>query len=477
MRVLLSLAGLALGLLLALILSQRALQGHWLQREARLDQAHAAGHSVLEFPLHDAGDLIGRQAQDVLDSHYGDDGLTLSLAPGAANLPLGFDGRCLRATHFPWLVVSYLSDQPLRLALVHAVAAGGEQRLSEVPLPAGNDRLRVDLRTLDWRAGGASGPGRTLGDVDGDLCEFRLVPVAAVSTRLRLSDLRFETDSDASQLPANTPIQLGWQRPATLLADRDAQIEHADQSWPIAPAWPPLLGSWAGWLAAISSAVALLLALLRGRRQQSGQRWTRAVVLLALLGWVLLLVELQPLASPPALASLTLGLAALLWLRPPSRGPSTHWLGTWAAWRSILPITTIVLLSAWLIGHWQGRAAPHWPAADDWLRYLLWAMLQQWLLQRVLQPVLSPVANRTTRLSWLAALPAAAAFAALHLPNFELAVLCLLAGLWWTRHFQRHHSWLPLITVHVLLGSLLPELLPPDWLYSAEVGARYPGLD
>jgi hypothetical protein len=451
-------------------LSLRALQNAWLAQAEEITAAHAGGHSVLDFPLRAPGELIGGRVQQVLASHFDADGLTLELAAGAANVPLGFDGACLNTTLFPRFSLDHHSDQPFLLALVQSPLAGGQQRLSELQLPAGSHRLELDLRQLDWRADGRRVP---LGDDAGRICEFRLVPVYTEPGRLRLANVRFSAlgskalaDADLQRL-----LELSGRRPAALLSERARLQDHADVAVLPASGLPGAVGSLAVMLALLLANSGLLLT----------RRYPRAATLLAVAAPVLLLADNQlpgPLPGWSAIVVLT-SLATFVLLGWQGRSDAAEltrssnwreWAGAIAAWRSVLIATALICLLAATAGLVFGPPRLGWPATDDLLRYLVWAAAQQWVLQRVLAPQLNP-----GRPDLLARLPAASAFALLHLPNFELMVLCLFAALWWIGHFRRHRAWLPLIVVHALLGLALPELLPQDWLHSAEVGFRYFG--
>lgn len=451
-------------LLLSYGLSLRALQNAWLAEVDVIRQAHQAGHSVLQFPLRTPDDLIGNRVQQAQTSRFDADGLQLEIAPGPANVPLGLDGACLDSRLFPILQLDYDSDRPLRLALVQSPRAGGEQRLSELALAAGGHRLQQDLRALDWRVGDSPA---ALGDSQGRICEFRLVPVVAESTTLRLANVRFAAVS-ASKLPSSQlqrPIALVGRMPAALLAEREALQTHADVAVQPDRILPGPIGAPLLWLALLLAALALLLY----------RRRPPLATLLAVCAPALLLADNLVPGPWPSWSGLTvlLSLTALLligWRYQPAGLDATDLRPTaLAGWREAGLATILILLLAAVAGIAFGPSRWTWPAADDVLRYALWAAVQQWLLQRVLARQLNPGPELRARL------PAASAFALLHLPNFELMILCFLAALWWIGHYQRHRAWLPLIVIHALLGLALPELLPPDWLHSAEVGFRYFG--
>lgn len=450
------------------LLAQLALWLH-LNDHARADrQHHLARHSQLYFKLDRPSDLIGDRALEVQAQSFTADGLRLELAAGASNIPIGFDGRCLQSHRFPLFSLDISSSRPFTLALAHSPVAGGEQRVAAIPMQAGALTLEVDLRELQWQANQLP---RSLGDSNGRICEFRLVPVATEPTQLQLSQLRFSLAADAlteSAWSDAIALPTRWQRPERVLQHRDSLRTHADQEiWPDsmpqstlrpAPSARRLLAGFATVLAF----TALAMIALRARR--------RTIVVMALAAPVLLLASNQLGEASGALAWTAIGVSALALIvlgMAPGR-PPIHFLGTSSAWREAMHGTSIVLILALLVDRLSGQAIGDWPQHTDLLRYVVWAAIQQTLLQRVLIPEL----NRSAA-TLLTGLPAAAAFALLHTPNFSLMLLCLLAGLWWSKHFATHRSWLPLVTAHAVLGTALPLLLPTDWLYSAEVGARF----
>ncbi len=457
---------------LAWALSALALRWH-LQDQAIADRSwHQRGISQLQFPLASRSDLIGGRALDVESQRFGSDGLHLRFGPGAANLPIGFDGRCLDSRRFPILNLHVQASTALTLALVQSPLAGGEQRLTELPVASGRQQLRVDLRELDWRVDAAGQSRRAaLGDEDGRVCEFRLVPVADRAASLSLANLRFSLPAgvSASQAWADAAaLEWRWRRPESVLLERDRLRTHADvELWPqsvpgVAQTSTAPLRRWPGYLGLLAGFIAMGVALATEHR-----RWT---VVAALAGPIWLLASNRiGTASGPLdwLALAASGMALLLGLRRQTL-PAIRWLGSAAAWREALAGLALVLTAAVLL-HWlAGQPLRGAPSSTDLLRYLLWAALQQLLLQRVLIPVLNG-----KQAAILSGMPAAAAFALLHMPNLSLMALCMLAGLWWSDHHQRHRSYLPLVVIHAALGVALSMLLPASWLYSAEVGERF----
>ena len=107
------------------------------------------------------------------------------------------------------------------------------------------------------------------------------------------------------------------------------------------------------------------------------------------------------------------------------------------------------------------------PGIQRALLYVPFVLLQQLLLLGFLWPRAMAWTPRHGRLL------AAGLFALAHAPNFALMLLSLLAAWWWLAMFERHRAWLPILASHYLLGLLAITCLPPDLLYSAELGLRY----
>ena len=445
-----------------------------LHDRATLDRHwHQQGQSQLQFPLTDANDLIGSRVLDVQSQRFDADGVHLQFGPGPANLPIGFDGRCLDGQRFSQLLLGTDASAPLTLALVHSPTAGGEQRIAELALPPGPQTLRVNLAALAWHSADPEAGSERNWSEGGGVCEFRLVPVADRQIEIRLANLRFvlaEGEPASAAWADAGSLQILWRRPESVLIERDQRRKHADlELWPEQPPpgegiEAPLDRRWPGYLGVALASLALLLGASRGSLRW--QIWLTLAGPLVLLATNGLGESTLPMAwSALAISAISLAIAFARVDLPPN---AHRWLGSARAWGDVGVGVALTLLVAWLIhlGSQQALRSP--PQTGDLLRYLVWAALQQTLLQRLLFPAL----NGSGR-GLLHALPAAAAFALMHTPNFSLMLLCLVAGLWWSTHYRRHHSWAPLVAAHTALGALLTTLLPANWLYSAEVGARF----
>ena len=64
-------------------------------------------------------------------------------------------------------------------------------------------------------------------------------------------------------------------------------------------------------------------------------------------------------------------------------------------------------------------------------------------------------------------------FALLHTPNASLMLATFAGGLCWCTLYLRERALLPLAVSHAASAMVLIALLPPSWLYSAEVSARF----
>ncbi|HEV8674038.1 MAG TPA: CPBP family glutamic-type intramembrane protease [Methylomirabilota bacterium] len=197
------------------------------------------------------------------------------------------------------------------------------------------------------------------------------------------------------------------------------------------------------------------------------RRWT--VVELGILGALTALyLRLWPYRPPGVDPSLALVGVGLVWLfaRPDgirlgaALGPAMERLRAGAvtmAW-----FTLPVVLAFGVFGGWQAYAVHHdWAAIGHRLftprffvtlaLYLPWALVQQTLFQcyllgrlRRLAPAASPLA--------LAALNGLF-YGAVHLPDWEIALVTIAGGVVWTYAYQRHRSVLPIAVSHAVLGS------------------------
>jgi membrane protease YdiL (CAAX protease family) len=102
-------------------------------------------------------------------------------------------------------------------------------------------------------------------------------------------------------------------------------------------------------------------------------------------------------------------------------------------------------------------------------RYLVWALFQQYLICVVVTARWRQAGLPSFVAIWFGA----ATFALMHTPNASLMLATFFGGLCWCALYLRERALLPLAFSHAVSALLLIALLPPDWLYSAEVSARF----
>lgn len=144
------------------------------------------------------------------------------------------------------------------------------------------------------------------------------------------------------------------------------------------------------------------------------------------------------------------------------------WNGSARAW---LLASAVVALAVGigLIGHLFAGAPVRPIGSAHMLRYFGWALIQQYLVCVVCTSRWKLVIGNKAVAIWLGAL----GFALLHTPNASLMLATFLGGLCWCALYLRERALLPLAFSHAVSALILIALLPPSWLYSAEVSARF----
>jgi membrane protease YdiL (CAAX protease family) len=194
-----------------------------------------------------------------------------------------------------------------------------------------------------------------------------------------------------------------------------------------------------------------ILALLWGYRY-----WPNALVELQSAPWSRLVLVLLLLLSYRAWTQLSL--PAL---------PTDSEANKYLIWQTAA-LPTLALCAILLIGFGWPNAQASLTLA---LKYLLFAALQQFLLQVFVLHSL-----RRAKLAKSVAITLSAfMFALWHTPNFTLMALCFCAGLFWSWHYMRHGKLLPLVLSHALLGWICSGVMPETLLRSANVGVGFFG--
>ena len=173
--------------------------------------------------------------------------------------------------------------------------------------------------------------------------------------------------------------------------------------------------------------------------------------------------NVSPTVLAACVATLVFALSLLIGAAPAEPSARTLKRGWWVALASLGLCVALILE---LTGGHISDALPTFPRL---LRYVAWAAIQQFLICVI-------VAERIERVSGsprFALIGSALVFALLHTPNAMLMQLTFVAGLIWIWNWQRHRALLANILAHAVSGLLLAGSLPPQWLHSAEVSARF----
>jgi len=135
----------------------------------------------------------------------------------------------------------------------------------------------------------------------------------------------------------------------------------------------------------------------------------------------------------------------------------------------LLPFLSIFVLA--LVG--TGLAC-HSLKLDDRFRSMLlvvppWALLQQYMLLGFARPRLRILVGNGESLT----LAAAALFAALHLPNPALAIICALGGYVWAREFASRPNLFANALTHTVASAFVANSLPHWLLRNMVVGYNH----
>ncbi|MBZ5654265.1 MAG: CPBP family intramembrane metalloprotease [Acidobacteriia bacterium] len=132
-------------------------------------------------------------------------------------------------------------------------------------------------------------------------------------------------------------------------------------------------------------------------------------------------------------------------------------------------LTTAVILALAVRGAGGPIPAnPTWPSLHLAWQYMVWALVQEFMLQsffftRCEELFGSPTAVWTT----------ATLFSAAHLPSPILTTFTLVGGLFFCEMFRRYRSIYPIGVVHAALGLTLAMTMPDSLLHHMRVGIGY----
>lgn len=145
-----------------------------------------------------------------------------------------------------------------------------------------------------------------------------------------------------------------------------------------------------------------------------------------------------------------------------------RWIGSARAW---LLAAAVVALAAGIgaVAHFGHVGSIRTIGTAHVLRYFGWALIQQYLVCVVCTSRWRLATTSNTLAVYLGAL----GFALLHTPNAGLMLATFAGGLCWCALYLRERALLPLAFSHAASAVILIALVPPTWLYSAEVSARF----
>lgn len=100
--------------------------------------------------------------------------------------------------------------------------------------------------------------------------------------------------------------------------------------------------------------------------------------------------------------------------------------------------------------------------------YLMWALIQEFLLQSFFFTRCEDLAGTSTAV-W----GAATLFALAHIPNLLLTTFAFIGGLFFCEMFRRYRSIYPLAVVHAVLGVTVSLTMPDSLMHQMRVGIAY----
>jgi membrane protease YdiL (CAAX protease family) len=130
--------------------------------------------------------------------------------------------------------------------------------------------------------------------------------------------------------------------------------------------------------------------------------------------------------------------------------------------------TVIVLI---FLVHWAGGqipANPTWPSLHLTWEYIIWALIQEFILQSFFFTRCEELFGSSPAV-WVGA----TLFAVAHLPSPILTTFTLIGGLFFCEMFRRYRSIYPIGIVHAVLGLTLAVTMPDSLLHNMRVGIGF----
>jgi membrane protease YdiL (CAAX protease family) len=130
--------------------------------------------------------------------------------------------------------------------------------------------------------------------------------------------------------------------------------------------------------------------------------------------------------------------------------------------------TAVILVFAVRGAGGQIPANPTWPSLHLAWQYVVWALVQEFMLQSFFFTRCEELFGSSTAV-WTAA----TLFAAAHLPSPILTTFTLVGGLFFCEMFRRYRSIYPIGIVHAVLGLTVAVTMPDSLLHHMRVGMGY----
>jgi hypothetical protein len=255
------------------------------------------------------------------------------------------------------------------------------------------------------------------------------------------------------------------QIPGAILIPEAAYVDSVAEAREITSAGtapPPLRMQWRG---VALLALVLLAARIWPPRNQQLRSLIEILLTLAAPVWLILGGNYDGTLHTPQTVLIGITLIYAISLSMPR---AWRWNGDARAWLSAGLVVVLALAIGLLL---QGEAS-HLGAAPGLrqvLRYVGWALLQQYLICAVCTERWRLITGNPHAAVYLGAL----GFALLHTPNAALMIATFIGGLCWCGLYLRYRALLPLAASHAASALILSTLLPVEILHSAEVSARF----
>jgi membrane protease YdiL (CAAX protease family) len=137
----------------------------------------------------------------------------------------------------------------------------------------------------------------------------------------------------------------------------------------------------------------------------------------------------------------------------------------------VLAVSFAAAIFLGLVVRWAGGqipANPIWPSLHLMWPYMVWALIQEFLLQSFFFTRCEELFGSSAAV-WVAA----TLFAAAHLPSPILTTFTLVGGLFFCEMFRRYRSIYSIGVVHGLLGLTIAVTMPDSLLHHMRVGIGY----